>query len=193
MRLSNNTHTYTHKKSRKDSSHDLQQVLSMDLGCSCLAIAMEKKHSERIIILIYEKRYLLYYNDCHFACRFISLQAKKSSKRKKKKNQIFFFHLSLYTTLLCGWLDSNLKRRRKKSPAQHEKVDFCFREVFFFLPFSVVFAFCIWIARDCWFFEKKSSEDKRKNVKSEKNLFLLSGRHSKSLLFHPQVMFVPAH
>jgi hypothetical protein len=68
---------------------------SANLGsCSCSLIFFfgkkQHQHGERIIISINEMRYLLYYNDCHFACRFNSLPGEKSQASAKSENQIFF-------------------------------------------------------------------------------------------------------
>jgi hypothetical protein len=50
----------------------------------------QHQHGERIIILINEMRYLLYYNDCHFACRFNSLPAEKVRRAQKARIKYSF-------------------------------------------------------------------------------------------------------
>lgn len=126
---------------------------------------------------------LLLCNDCHFVCRFHLPQQPQRHKKSK-------FPLWIHRVHILLW---RLKRHERIWKRQQEKrsrcwVDFCFRNTIFL----AVFAFCIWIARDCWIVQRsrQKTRGERRQKQQKKNLFLLSGRHFSrgSLEKHSRVM-----
>lgn len=131
-------------------------------------------------------RYLLYYNDCHFACRFNSLQAEKSGERKNRESNFLFAKHNI-VVWMAFW---GSYAKKKKAPAQYKKVDFCFREVFFLLFLLCRFRFLYLNSPRLLDSLKRNRQTTNEETRRVKKILIEWQTFEVFLTFRPQVMFL---